>query len=69
MHWLPGGDDSKNWPTLEEWLAHAQEGPGSWWPEFANWLGALSGEKIPARIPGLGLAEALDDAPGRYVRM
>jgi polyhydroxyalkanoate synthase len=69
MHWLPGGDDSKNWPTLEEWLAHAQEVPGSWWPDFANWLGALSGEKIPARIPGQGLAEALDDAPGRYVRM
>jgi polyhydroxyalkanoate synthase len=69
MHWLPGGDDSKNWPTLEEWLAHAQEVPGSWWPDFANWLGELSGEKIPARIPGHGLAEALDDAPGRYVRM
>jgi polyhydroxyalkanoate synthase len=69
MHWLPGGDDSKVWPTLDEWLAHAREASGSWWPDFADWLGALSGEKIPARIPGQGLTEPLGDAPGRYVRM
>ncbi len=69
MHWLPGGEDSKSWPTLEDWLANANEVPGSWWPDFANWLGAHSGEQVPARIPGQGASEPLDDAPGSYVRI
>ena len=68
MHWVPGGDDFKAWPTLDQWLESAKEVAGSWWPDYAGWLGALSGEQMPARQPGVGPYEAIEDAPGSYVR-
>src|SRR5579871_901526 len=34
-------------PTVEEWMAGAVEHPGSWWPEWAEWLKARSGAEIP----------------------
>jgi polyhydroxyalkanoate synthase len=55
-------------PTLKEWLAKASETPGSWWPDWASWLGALSGPKVPAPDPGAGPLPPLEDAPGSYVR-
>ncbi len=69
MHWLPGDADIKATPTLEDWLQKANEVAGSWWPDFAQWLATLSGERVPARIPGQGINEPLADAPGSYVRM
>ena len=54
---------------LEEWLKHAEEHPGSWWPHWHNWLYRRSGPKVPAREPGTGALKAIEDAPGRYVRM
>jgi polyhydroxyalkanoate synthase len=68
MHWVPGGEDSKAWAGLEEWLSAATEVAGSWWPDYAKWLSALSGEEMPARIPGQGANQPLDDAPGSYVK-
>lgn len=69
MYWLPNGDDIKIRATLEDWFAGAKEVSGSWWPDYAGWLGALSGERVPARIPGQGANAPLDDAPGAYVKM
>lgn len=66
MHWLP--PEGKAPETLEEWIAAAKEVPGSWWPDYGAWLAALSGEVIPARIPGHGFNEVLEDAPGSYVK-
>ena len=54
-------------PTLEEWLKGATEHPGSWWPHWAEWLGARSGKKVPARDPAKGPFKAMGDAPGEYV--
>jgi polyhydroxyalkanoate synthase len=68
MHWKPGGEDLKAWPTLEDWMKNATEVAGSWWPDYAQWLGSLSGEKVSARKPGEGPYEAIEDAPGSYVR-
>ncbi|WP_245297191.1 MULTISPECIES: class I poly(R)-hydroxyalkanoic acid synthase [Rhodomicrobium] len=68
MHWVPGGPDSKAWPTLEDWLASAQETAGSWWPDYGAWLAGLSGGMIPARLPGHGMNQPLEDAPGSYVK-
>ncbi len=51
------------------WLAQAPQKQGSWWPQWAAWLDARSGE--PVAPPGVGAAAAafaaLSDAPGAYV--
>ncbi|MGF1549924.1 MAG: PHA/PHB synthase family protein [Sphingomonadaceae bacterium] len=58
--------------SLEEFIDRAQEHPGSWWPDWLEWVAAKSGAKVPAkgaRMPGKGKLEAIEDAPGSYVRM
>jgi polyhydroxyalkanoate synthase len=53
----------------EEWLEHATEQPGSWWPRWAKWLEAHSGGTTPAPSqPGNAQHRAIEPAPGRYVR-
>jgi polyhydroxyalkanoate synthase subunit PhaC len=63
QHWT----NSELPATLNDWLAGAQEHPGSWWPIWDKWLSARSGEKIPAPKPGDGELKILGDAPGTYV--
>lgn len=53
--------------TVEEWQDGAVEHPGSWWPNWHEWLAKMSGPMIPARQPGDGELEVLGDAPGTYV--
>jgi polyhydroxyalkanoate synthase len=55
--------------NVEEWLAGSERHAGSWWPYWHQWLYRKSGPKVPVRIPGDGGLEAIEDAPGRYVRM
>jgi polyhydroxyalkanoate synthase len=55
--------------TLAEWTARATETPGSWWPHWRAWLDAHDADRVPARIPGGGVLEPIEDAPGSYVRM
>jgi len=57
--------------SLEEFVAGATEHKGSWWPDWAKWIGALAEKKVPAkgaRIPGKGKLKAIEDAPGSYVK-
>lgn len=67
QHWL--NETTKNPPTLAEWQAGAKEFPGSWWHDWDKWLSALSGLKVPARVPGEGGLPAIEDAPGSYVKV
>ena len=67
QHWLSETD--KNPPTLAEWQAGAKEFPGSWWNDWDKWLSALSGPKVPARVPGTAGLPAIEDAPGSYVKV
>ncbi len=67
QHWL--NETSTNPPTLGEWQAGAKEFPGSWWHDWDKWLSALSGPKVPARVPGEGGLPAIEDAPGSYVKV
>ncbi|MEZ5908886.1 MAG: class I poly(R)-hydroxyalkanoic acid synthase [Hyphomicrobiaceae bacterium] len=53
--------------TLESWIEGASEHPGSWWPDWAKWLGGHSGGKIASRRPGAKLG-VIEDAPGSYVK-
>jgi polyhydroxyalkanoate synthase len=50
-------------PAPQDYVAQTEQKPGSWWPEYADWLDARSGpESAP---PPMG--EALCEAPGTYV--
>lgn len=58
-------------PTLDEFLDRAKETNGSWWPDWIEWIRALTPETVPvkgARQPGKGKLKAIEDAPGRYVK-
>ena len=54
---------------FESWVAAAKETPGSWWPDWIQWVSAQAPEKVPARKPGDGKLKPLGDAPGDYVRV
>jgi len=47
----------------EDWMEVAHRQDGSWWPAWASWLAARSGQR---RAPP-GIGKALCDAPGTYV--
>jgi len=58
--------------SLDQFREAAVETKGSWWPDWIRWIDGLAPEKVPARKarkPGKGKFPALEDAPGRYVRM
>jgi polyhydroxyalkanoate synthase len=59
----------EGYPSAEAWFADAKEHPGSWWPDWHQWLSKRSGKKVPARVPGEGQLRAIEDAPGSYVRV
>ena len=53
----------------EDWLAGADEKPGSWWPDWRAWIDDTSPSgKVPAREPGRGAYPVIEPAPGRYVK-
>jgi polyhydroxyalkanoate synthase len=61
--------NDKRPPDPEGWLAGAQHHEGSWWPDWAEWLGKKAGPKVPARVPGAGGLKALEPAPGSFVKV
>ncbi|MCB2067009.1 MAG: class I poly(R)-hydroxyalkanoic acid synthase [Erythrobacter sp.] len=67
QYWTNDGD----FASLEEFVAGATEHPGSWWPDWIEWLVAQAPAKVPAkgrRKPGGKSNPAIEDAPGRYVK-
>lgn len=55
--------------TVEDWLRGATEHKGSWWPDWASWLRNIDPEEVAARPAGKGALEAIEDAPGSYVKV
>ena len=53
--------------TLEDWLAGAEENPGSWWPHWDAWIKERDDTMVAARKPGGGKLKPIEDAPGSYV--
>ncbi len=68
QHWtLPDGMATP--ATLEEFQAAAGETKGSWWPDWLRWIEPRSGGQVKARVPGKARGfQAIEDAPGRYVK-
>ena len=54
---------------LDGWLAKAKEHPGSWWPDWFEWIKAQDPTEVPAREPGGGKLVPIEDAPGSYVKV
>jgi polyhydroxyalkanoate synthase len=64
-HWV----NDKLPASADEWFAGATEKPGSWWPEWAGWLGSHGGKQIAApKSYGNRQHKVIEPAPGRYVR-
>ncbi len=61
-----GARDEK---SFEDWVASAQETAGSWWPHWHAWLEAQDDERVAARSIGGGRFNAIEAAPGSYVRV
>ena len=53
----------------DRWFAGATVHEGSWWPEWQRWISRRAGKRIPARQPGDGNLEIIEDAPGSYVKV
>jgi len=51
----------------DEWLTMAPHFEGAWWPAWAKWLAARSGDFCDPPPMGMGNANQLPDAPGDYV--
>ena len=56
--------------SLAEFRDGAEEHPGSWWPDWIDWLREQDGATVAAtgkRQPGGKGDKVIEDAPGRYV--
>src|SRR5271165_382441 len=65
QYWTDGPPEG----DFDSWLARANETPGSWWPDWIEWVAAQAPEKVPARKPGDGKLKPISDAPGEYVKV
>ncbi|MFT3760721.1 class I poly(R)-hydroxyalkanoic acid synthase [Thauera sp.] len=54
--------------SSDDWLAGAQQHPGSWWTDWQAWLTAIDGELVDPRDPAKGKLKALEEAPGSFVK-
>jgi polyhydroxyalkanoate synthase len=63
--WTGGPADGE----IDRWVENAIEHKGSWWTDWLAWLKDIDRREVPARIPGEGPLPAIEDAPGRYVKI
>jgi polyhydroxyalkanoate synthase len=49
----------------DEWLRHAKQHDGSWWPHWQEWIEKYVGDKVGGRAVGKGI----EPAPGSYVKI
>lgn len=71
QHWVIDVDGEA--PTsFDAFVAAAREVKGSWWPDWLAWIAPDGTPRVKAsgaRMPGEGAMPAIENAPGRYVRM
>ncbi|HEY2756097.1 MAG TPA: class I poly(R)-hydroxyalkanoic acid synthase [Pseudolabrys sp.] len=66
QYWTGGKPEGSD---VDAWLKTATEHPGSWWPDWLDWLKSQNAKTVPARQIGGGKLTALEDAPGSYVKV
>ena len=55
--------------SADDWLKGATSVPGSWWPDWADWLAQHAGKKKAApKAYGNRQHKVIEPAPGRYVK-
>ncbi|MBV7534401.1 class I poly(R)-hydroxyalkanoic acid synthase [Duganella sp. sic0402] len=63
-------NDSGKADSADAWFQQATENPGSWWPEWAQFLNDNGGKKVkPKAKPGNARYKPIEPAPGRYVKV
>ncbi len=65
QHWVNAASPLP--PNAEAWFAQAEERPGSWWPDWDQWLSARSGDRVAPTAATDGPLSPIEPAPGRYV--
>ncbi|WP_439899830.1 class I poly(R)-hydroxyalkanoic acid synthase [Paraburkholderia phymatum] len=69
-YWSVAGDEKTLPANPDDWFEGATETPGSWWPEWTNWLDQYGGKKVKAPTePGSTEFPVIESAPGRYVQV
>jgi polyhydroxyalkanoate synthase len=69
----PPGPKREHWTNedlpleAEAWRARAVQHQGSWWEDWAEWIGARAGDRRAPHDMGSTAHPALADAPGTYV--
>ena len=53
----------------KSWLEGATFTPRSWWLAWQEWIAPYAGEKVAARAIGNEQYQAIEDAPGNYVKV
>jgi polyhydroxyalkanoate synthase len=67
-YWVLEGEHRTLPEDPQAWFDAATEMPGSWWPQWANWLDSHGGRKVKARAQaGSAAFPVIEPAPGRYV--
>jgi poly[(R)-3-hydroxyalkanoate] polymerase subunit PhaC len=64
--WYRTGDSPLP-PDAEEWLESSERHEGSWWIDWAEWIGARAGEMVSPPKMGSRKHRPKGDAPGTYV--
>ncbi len=66
-HWI--GKTAALPVSADDWMAQAEEHPGSWWTDWSAWLRPFGGKQLAApKVPGNRKHKAIEPAPGRYVK-
>ena len=53
----------------DAWIEAATAHEGSWWPDWDAWVSGHGGGEAAPREPGDGVLPAIEEAPGRYVKI
>jgi polyhydroxyalkanoate synthase len=64
--WYRTGED-KFPADSEQWLAGTTRHEGSWWEDWATWIGKRAGKRVPVPAMGGDRHPPIADAPGTYV--
>lgn len=65
QYWTGGKPEG----DFDQWAERATEHPGSWWPHWHDWIRSKDDKLVKARKPGGDALNAIEPAPGSYVKV